>query len=479
MLLRFFETLRQFRVPISTRELLDLLAVLQRGFGFADRAAFYFLARLCLVKDERYFDRFDRAFKYFFDAVGGVDGIFDEVLPAEQLAELLAPRADVSPAQHARNTAQLRQIIADYRAGIAAARAASAGGEGDTAAEDDRAPDADDPAAVDDEDAVHDTRRARDGGEGEPGEGDDEREGEGDGEGDGEGEGAGEGDGKGEEAGEEGEDGEGEQGDDGEGGEGRRGDGDTGADGEHESGVRKGQDRSRRRVATRVWEERLFADLDDDVELGTRTFKIALRRLRKFARIGAEEELDIAGTIAGTARNGGILDIRMVPERRNHVKVLLLLDVGGSMDEHVQVCEQLFSAARSEFKYLTQYYFHNFLYDCVWSAAARKEEQRQQLLDVTRKYGADCKVVCVGDANMGLHEITDVGGCIERYNEESGAAWFNRVTEHFKRVVWINPTPEQQWGSAFSIMRVQRMVAGHMYPLTNEGLTGAMRWLAK
>lgn len=474
MLLRFFETLREFRVPISTRELLDLLAVMQRGMGFADRDAFYFLARLCLVKDERFFDRFDRAFKFFFDAIGNMEGMFDELLPAERIAELA--RQLEGPAEQSVREAQVARLIADYRAQLAAHKANAAANHTEQARQEfgvdanDDASDHDHDKHQDDDNRT-DAEENADDDEGDDGEGNEGEHGE-----------AGTGEaGEGEDGndGEEGNDGEGEEGDDGEGGEGKRGDGEVGADGEHDEGTRKDQDRSRHRVASRVWEERLFADLDDDVELGTRTFKIALRRLRKFARIGAEEELDIADTIASTAKNGGILDIRMVPERRNNVKVLLFLDIGGSMDDHVQVCEQLFSAARSEFKYLVEFYFHNFVYDHVWSAAARKDEHKQVLIDVTRKYGRDCKVVFVGDSNMGLHEITERGGCIERYNEEPGAKWFDLLTAHFKRVVWINPLPIEQWSSTFSTVRVQRMIGDHMYPLTNDGLTGAMRALAK
>ena len=471
MLLRFFETLRAFRVPISTRELLDLLAVMQRGIAFADRDAFYFLARLCLVKDERFFDRFDRAFQFFFDAIGNMEGMFDELLPAERVAELARELARPAE-QGARQDAQITRLIATYRAQLAASKASADLNRREQARGRDNHDDADD-----DGDAIAAHDRGDSSGS----------KGEGEGKSKVEGKEASAGDGEGEDhngvSGDDGESGEGdeegEEGEDGEGDVGKRGDGDVGADGEHDEGTRKDQERSRLRVASRVWEERLFADLDDDVELGTRTFKIALRRLRKFARIGVEEALDISATIACTAHNGGILDIRLVPERRNSVKVLLFLDIGGSMDEHVQVCEQLFSAARSEFKYLVEFYFHNFVYDHVWSAATRKDQHQHLLIDITRKYGRDCKVVFVGDADMGLHEITERGGCIERYNEEPGAKWFDLLTAHFKRVVWINPLPVAQWSSTFSAVRVQRMVGEHMYPLTNDGLTGAMRALAK
>ena len=455
MLLRFFDTLRRFGVPISTRELLDLLAVLRTGIGFSDQEAFYFLGRLTLVKDERFFDRYDRAFKHYFDGLGGVDAVLDAALPAQQLEGLLRELLDV-PGKPEQTTDALGRALAAYHQQAQKLRAPRA---------------ADDPGAGDGGGDAATGQAER----GEVREGN--SEGEGEGEGECEGEGEGERDGEGEE-GEDG-DGQGEEGDGGEDGEGREGDSETGADGQAEQGLRKGQKESRLRTATRIWEDRLFADLDDDVELGTRTFKIALRRLRKFARTGADEELDLAGTIAATARNGGWLDIRMQRERRNTVKVLLLLDIGGSMDEHVRVCEQLFSAARTEFKHLVPLYFHNFVYEHVWSAVARHDEHRVALLELVRKYGTDYKVVFVGDANMGLHELLERGGCLERYNEQPGVQWFAELHSHFRRVVWINPAPVAQWRSVFSTVRIERMLDGNMFALTNEGLTGAMRALAR
>ena len=471
MLLRFFDTLRTFGVPVSTRELLDLLAALRTGIGFSDQEAFYFLGRLTLVKDERFFDRYDRAFKHYFDGLGGVDAVLDAAMPEQELEHLLRDVMDAARKPSSDATDALGRVLEAYHQQAHKLRARDAGGDpynegdGDSSADGETSGDAARDARERDAQAKHDDQ--------------DEGEGEGEGEGQGEGEGDGEGEGEGEGDGDEGEDGQGEEGDGGEDGDGREGDAETGADGHAEQGLRKGQQESRLRVATRVWEDRLFADLDDDVELGTRTFKIALRRLRKFARTGAEEELDLAGTIAATARNGGWLDIRMQPERRNTVKVLLLLDIGGSMDEHVLVCEQLFSAARSEFKHLVPLYFHNFVYEHVWSDAARRDEHRIATLDVVRKYASDYKVVFVGDANMGLHEMLERGGCLERYNEQPGVQWFGELHAHFRRVVWINPTPVAQWRSIFSTVRIERMLEGNMFALTNEGLTGAMRALAR
>ncbi len=474
MLLRFFDTLRTFRVPVSTRELLDLLALLRTGIGFADTAAFYHLGRLALVKDERFFDRYDRAFRHFFEGVGGIEGVLEAALPPAQLEALLRELLQLDQRGERPQGDALRELLARYRARVQAVRAAqmrdlaptgddrerAAREHGDERDADDRGRELDEGERGDsggEDDQAEDGKEGEVGKEGEDGKCDDGEGGEGD----------------------DGEDGDGEEGERGEGEEGSEGEGEIGADGDAPEGERKEQDESRRRVATRVWEERLFADLDDDVELGTRTFKIALRRLRRFAREGAEEELDMAGTIAATARNGGILDIRMVPERRNTVKVLLLLDIGGSMDDHVQACEQLFSAARSEFKYLVPLYFHNFVYEHLWTDAARRDEHRVALIDVVRRYGSDCKVVFVGDANMGLHELLERGGCIERYNERPGVQWFGELGAHFRRIAWINPSPPGQWPDTFSTVRVQRMLDGAMFPLTTEGLTAAMRALAR
>ena len=231
--------------------------------------------------------------------------------------------------------------------------------------------------------------------------------------------------------------------------------------------------------AAKVWEKREFANLDDTLELGTRNIKVALRRLRRFAREGVPDILDLDGTIEGTAKNAGWLDIHLQPERRNTVKVLLFLDVGGSMDPHVKVCEELFSAAKGEFKHFEHFYFHNFIYESVWKDNLRRHSERTPLYDIIRKHTPDTRVVFVGDATMSPYEIGQSGGSVEHWNEESGAAWFGRLTEQFRHTVWINPTPEEYWDHTPSITMAQALLGeNRMFGMTLKGLEAAMKRLS-
>jgi uncharacterized protein with von Willebrand factor type A (vWA) domain len=252
-----------------------------------------------------------------------------------------------------------------------------------------------------------------------------------------------------------------------------------GAHGYNPEGVRIGQDKSRNRSAVKVWDRREYRNLDDTVELGTRNIKVALKRLRKFAREGAAEELDLDDTVRSTARNAGYLDIRMVPERHNAVKVLLFLDVGGSMEDYVRVCEELFSAARTEFKHLEYFYFHNFLYESVWRDNRRRNSERFPTFDVLHKYPHDYKLIFVGDASMSPYEIGYPGGSVEHHNEEAGAVWLQRMLGVYHRAIWLNPTPEERWGYYESIGMVRNLMGDRMYPLTLEGLDRGMRELAR
>ncbi|MBN8476755.1 VWA domain-containing protein [Sulfuritalea sp.] len=249
--------------------------------------------------------------------------------------------------------------------------------------------------------------------------------------------------------------------------------------GYHPEGIRVGGPSAGNRTAVKVWENREYRNLDDTVELGTRNIKIALRRLRRFAREGAEDELDLDGTITGTARNAGWLDIRMRPERHNKVKVLLFLDIGGSMDDHIKVCEELFSAAKSEFKHLEYFYFHNCIYDYVWKDNRRRHGERFPLWDVMHKYGEDYKVVVVGDATMSPYEILQPGGSVEYSNEEAGAVWLQRMLDTWPRAVWLNPEPERLWDYRHSIELIRTIFNSRMFPLTLAGLERAMRELNK
>jgi len=230
--------------------------------------------------------------------------------------------------------------------------------------------------------------------------------------------------------------------------------------------------------AVKVWEKREYRNLDDSVELGVRNIKVALRRLRRFARQGAEDELDMDGTIDATARHG-YLDVQMRPERRNTVKVLLLLDIGGSMDGHIKVAEELFSAARSEFKHLEHFYFHNCLYEGVWKDNRRRHTEKTSTWDLLHRFGRDWRVVFVGDATMSPYEVTMPGGSVEHWNEEAGAVWLKRVTETWDRIAWINPTPENYWGYTPSIGLINEVIGHRMHPMTLQGLEAAMRDLAR
>lgn len=251
-----------------------------------------------------------------------------------------------------------------------------------------------------------------------------------------------------------------------------------GAYGYNPEGVRIGQHESRHRRAVKVWDERSFRNLDNDVELGTRNIKVALRRLRQFARTGAADELDLEGTIRSTAKNAGWLDLQMRPERHNAVKVLLLLDVGGSMDDHIQLCEELFSACKSEFKHLEHYYFHNCLYESVWKDNNYRRKDRISTLDLMHKYGSDYKLIFVGDATMGPYEITEPGGSVEHWNEEPGMVWMRRMLDVYPKAVWLNPESQEMWPYRHSIGLMRQIMDNRMYPLTLEGLDQAMRYLA-
>ncbi|MCY1665582.1 vWA domain-containing protein [Rhizobium sp. SL86] len=250
-----------------------------------------------------------------------------------------------------------------------------------------------------------------------------------------------------------------------------------GAYGYNPEGVRIGQDGSRHRKAVKVWDRRDFRDFDDSREIGTRNIKVALKRLRRWVREGAADELDLPGTIRSTAEHG-YLDVQTRPERRNAVKLLMFFDVGGSMDDHVMVVEELFSAARAEFRHLEHFYFHNCLYESVWRDNRRRSE-RFAVQDLLRSYGSDYKVIFVGDATMSPYEITHVGGSVEHWNKEPGALWMRRMAEHFQRVAWINPVPQVHWDYTHSAVLMQQLLEGRMYPLTLEGLEQATRALSR
>ena len=391
MFLPFFQTLRASGVPVSLREYLAFLEGMAEGLVAYDVTGFYHLARICMVKDERHLDRFDRAFAASFQGLEGItpDMMLNAVdLPQDWLAKL---------AEY--------HLTAEDRAQIVAL-----GGF----------------------DALIDTLRQR----------------------------------LAEQQGRH------------QGGNkwvGTAGTSPFGAYGYNPEGVRIGQDTSRHQRAVKVWDRREFRNLDDQVELGTRNIKVALRRLRHWARTGAAEELDIDGTIRATATQGW-LTVQTRPERRNAVKVLLFLDIGGSMDPHIKVMEELFSAARAEFKHLVPFYFHNCLYEGVWRDNARRWDAQTPLAEVMRSYGADYKCIFVGDASMSPYEILHPGGASEHWNPESGAVWLRRACDQWPHHLWINPVPSAQWGFTQSI-RLIRDIVGPMVPMTLDGLSQGIRQL--
>ena len=391
MLVNFFHVLKDTGVPVTPRELLDLLEAMESRLAFGDMDDFYSLSRAILVKDEKYYDRFDRAFGLHFQDLEALDDVIEAMIPDDWLRSEFMKQLSEEDKAKIESIGGLEELIEQFKQRLEEQKKRHSGGNKWIGTE---------------------------------------------------------------------------------------GTSPFGNDGYHPEGIRVGGE-SKNKRAVKVWDRREFKNLDDNVELGTRNIKIALRRLRKFARTGATEELDLDDTIKSTARNAGLLDIKMVPERHNAVKVLLFLDVGGSMDPHVRVCEELFSAARTEFKHLEYFYFHNFLYESVWKNNIRRFNERTATLDVMHKYAHDYKVVFVGDASMSPYEIMQPGGSVEHWNEESGELWMRRLRETYEKCIWINPVPEDEWEYTQSIAITRQLMDGKMFPLTLRGLEEGMSFLSK
>jgi uncharacterized protein with von Willebrand factor type A (vWA) domain len=391
MLVNFFQGLKDGGVPVTPRELLDLLAAMNKQLVFGSIDDFYNLSRAVMVKDEKYYDRFDRAFGLHFRDLEGVDDVIEALIPDDWLRSEFVKQLSEEDKAKIESLGGLEKLIDEFKK------------------------------------RLEEQEKRHEGGNEWVGTG---------------------------------------------------GTSPFGNDGFHPEGIRVGG-QGKNKKAVKVWDRRDFKNLDDSVEIGTRNIKVALRRLRKFARTGSADELDLDDTISSTAKNAGLLDIKMVPERHNAVKVLLFLDVGGSMDPHVKVCEELFSAARSEFKHLKHFYFHNFLYDNVWENNIRRHNQRTPLHDVMHKFGHDYKVVIVGDASMSPYEIVQPGGSVEHWNEEPGAVWLERLRSTYEKCVWLNPVPEDEWQYTQSISIANQLMEEKMYPLTLGGLEDAMGFLAK
>lgn len=391
MLVDFFFKLREYQVPASLRELLDLLGALEKGVIFADIEAFYYLSRLCLVKDESQYDKFDRAFADYFDGVQSID-LFGKDIPEDWLRKQLDRQFSEEEKAQIEALGGLDKLMETLKK------------------------------------RLEEQKKRHQGGNKWIGTG---------------------------------------------------GTSPFGAHGYNPEGIRIGQQNNGNFSAVKVWDKREFKNLATDVELGTRNIKLALRKLRQFARTGATEELDLPTTIGKTAKNAGWLDIHMVPERHNAIKVLMFFDVGGSMDSHIQACEELFSAVHTEFKHLEYFYFHNCIYEGVWRDNQRRSKEVISIFDVIHKYGSDYKLIFVGDATMGPYEITYPGGSVEHWNEEPGAVWMRRLLQHFEHAVWLNPQSLRYWDYYASVQILREIMQEKMFPLTIEGLGDAIKALSK
>ena len=391
MLVGFFEHLREHRVPVSITEFLTLLRGLEAGVCQPTLDDFYGFSRVCLVKDEALYDRFDVAFGSYFKAIGASAGALEQTLPEDWLRAVAKKHLD--PAELARlEKLGWDKLMETLQQRLAEQKGRHAGGSKWI---------------------------------------------------------------------------------------GTGGTSPFGNSGVHPEGIRIGGESAGNRTAIKVWDKREFRNLDGDAELGTRNLRIALRKLRRFARQGAADELDLPGTISATARNAGWLDLLMRPQRHNAVKVLLFLDVGGSMDDHVQLCEQLFSACRAEFKHLEYFYFHNCVYETVWRDNVRRHNERVPLVDVMHTYGPDYKLIFVGDATMSPYEILHPHGSIEHMNREPGAVWLRRMLDTWPAAAWLNPEPRQSWQYRQSIGLLRQIMRDRMYPTTLSGIDEAIAALSR
>ena len=387
MFIDLFLTLRKHKVPVSLRELLDLIAVLKKGVVFADVEGFYHLAKIVMVKDEIHYDKFDGAFAEYFDGVQKID-IFDHVVPEDWLRKKFENQLSQAEKDQLKALGGLDELMKTLKERLAEQEKRHEGGSKWV---------------------------------------------------------------------------------------GTGGKSPFGAYGYNPEGIRVGQDGNRNNRAVKVWDKREFKNFDQDRELGTRNIKLALKKLRKFARTGASEKLDINTTIRSTAKNGGLLDVHMEPERHNSVKVLMFFDIGGSMDEYIHTCEELFSAAHTEFKHLEFFYFHNCVYERLWKDNSRRRHDTVDLDEIIRTFGSDYKVIFVGDATMGPYEIVAPGGSVEHWNEKPGLEYMRKILAHFTKVAWLNPQPENQWDYYHSISIIKDIISDKMFPLTVDGIGRAIK----
>ncbi|MGH1472133.1 MAG: vWA domain-containing protein [Cellvibrionaceae bacterium] len=391
MLVNFFYGLRNAQLPVSINELLVLLEAMSHRLAFNSIDDFYVLARTCLIKDEKYFDKFDKAFGAYFKDLEGLDDIIEAIIPEDWLRNEFLKQLSDEDKEKVESMGGLEKLIEEFKKRLEEQKEKHSGGNKWV---------------------------------------------------------------------------------------GTGGTSPFGNSGHHPGGIRVGGE-GQNKQASKVWEQREYRNLDDSVELGTRNIKMALRKLRKFARTGSAEELDLDDTISSTARNAGLLDIKMVPEKHNSVKVLLFLDIGGSMDPYVKTCEELFSACKTEFKHLEHFYFHNFIYEGVWQDNFRRQQNMMATFDLLHKYSSDYKVIFVGDATMGAYEISHQYGSVEHMNEEPGYVWMKRIKETFDKVIWLNPTTKEHWQYTSSIEITKELVEDKMYPLTLAGLDEGISYLTR
>jgi len=390
VLIDFFMTIKKSGVNVSLKELLDLINALSKNLIKPTSQGFYYLSRSIMVKDEKYYDKFDQAYGIFFEGIEDLDIDFlKNEIPEEWLRKQFEKTLTDEERKNIKSLEDLEELMKKFL-------------------------------------ETYDKQRERH-----------------------------------------------------QGGNKWIGTGGTspfGAYGNNPFGIRIGQDGNRNFSAAKVWDERRFRNLDDNVEIGTRNIKVALKKLRKFARVSGKDELDVDETIKKTADNGGFIDIRTRAEKMNQIKVLIFFDVGGSMDPYIQICEELFSAARYEFKNLEFFYFHNFIYEGVW----KDNQRRNEIIDtqeIINKYGADYKVIFVGDASMGIYEVTHINGSVEHYNEKPGEYYLKSLQNHFNKIVWLNPSDIEDWDYSQSIDYIRYLIENKMYPLTIEGINKAVKFL--
>ena len=391
MLINLFNTLKDTGVPCSLRELLDLLNALDKRLVFANTEEFYFLSRAILVKDEKNYDKFDRAFDIYFKGLETLDDVIQALIPDEWLRKEFEKFLTPEELEKIKSMGGLEKLLDEFKKRLEEQKGRHEGGDKWV---------------------------------------------------------------------------------------GTGGTSPYGNSGMNPEGIRVGGE-GKQNKAVKVWEKRDFKNLDDSIELGTRNIKIALRRLRKFVRESHNEEFDLDGTIKSTAKNAGLLDIKMIPEKANAVKVIVLFDVGGSMDPHVKICEELFSACKTEFKNLEYFYFHNFIYETVWKDNTRRHNERIETTELFQKYSQDYKIIFIGDATMAPYEITNAGGSIEHWNEEPGSVWMKKFFANYEKLIWLNPVPEDHWDYSSSIELSRALIDDQMYPLTLKGLEDGMSFLTK